>query len=251
MVLGTRAVTDGYEGMTAHTVSVRGYAGDWVHAYLARPDGAGPYPAVVVLHHRPGWDEWHREVTRRFAHHGYVALCPDLYCRDGHGDPDDVAAHVRAGGGPPDERVVEDVRGSVSHLRAQPFTTGRVAAFGVCSGGRHAVLSAAAVPEVAAVVNCWGGGVVEPVEDGADPTPPSYLDELRSPMLGIFGNDDKRPSPLDVDVLEAALSERGIDHDFHRYDGAGPRSSIPTGRRTAPNRRPMGGSGSGTSWDAS
>lgn len=114
--------TDTYEAMIARTIAVPGDAGDWIHAYLARPDGPGPFPGIVVFHHRPGWDEWHREVTRRFAHHGYFAISPDLYCRDGHGDADDVAATVRAAGGPPDERVVGDGRGCLEYLLAQPVS---------------------------------------------------------------------------------------------------------------------------------
>ena len=91
--------TDMYEGMVAETVSLNGHGGDTVYAYLARPIGAGPFPGVVLIHHLPGWDEWYREAARRFAHHGYAAISPNLYHREGHGDPDDVGATVRAAGG--------------------------------------------------------------------------------------------------------------------------------------------------------
>src|SRR2546426_10892093 len=100
--------TDQYEGMIAETVSMRGQNGDLINAYLARPLGAGPFPGMVVIHHAPGWDEWYRECTRRFAHHGYVSISPNLYFRDGHGSPEDVGAKVRAAGGAPDARVLGD-----------------------------------------------------------------------------------------------------------------------------------------------
>ena len=69
--------TDQYEGMIAETVSMRGHNGDAINAYVARPLGAGPFPGMVVIHHAPGWDEWYRECTRRFAHHGYVSISPE------------------------------------------------------------------------------------------------------------------------------------------------------------------------------
>ena len=70
----TRA--DSYDGMLAETVTIRGYEGDVIPAYFARPLGAGPYPGVVVIHHMPGWDEWSKEVTRTFAASGLRRAVP-------------------------------------------------------------------------------------------------------------------------------------------------------------------------------
>ena len=117
--------TDQYEGMLAETVSVHGHNGDVVNAYLARPMGTGPFPAMVVIHHAPGWDEWYREATRRYAHHGYVAISPNLYSRDGHGTPEDIGAAVRAGGGVPDDQMVGDVTGAMKYLRSQAYVNGK------------------------------------------------------------------------------------------------------------------------------
>ena len=83
--------TDMYEGMIAETVTMPGANGDLINAYLARPFGPGPHPGMVVIHHMPGWDEWYRGATRKYAHHGYVAISPNLYFRAGHGTPEDVA----------------------------------------------------------------------------------------------------------------------------------------------------------------
>src|SRR5574341_1395055 len=134
--------TDMYEGMLAETVTMHGAGGDVINAYFARPLGSGPAPGVVVIHHLPGWDEWYREATRRFAHHGYAALSPNLYVRNGHGSPEDVAAKVRAEGGVPDDQVMGDVEGAVRFLRSLPYLNGNVGVFGTCSGGRHAYLAA-------------------------------------------------------------------------------------------------------------
>src|SRR5512135_2888360 len=94
--------TEQYEGMLAETVTIRGHNGDAINVYYARPLGPGPFPGMVLLHHFPGWDEWYREATRKFAHHGYLAISPDLYHRLGHGAPEDMAAKARAEGGVPD-----------------------------------------------------------------------------------------------------------------------------------------------------
>ncbi len=75
--------TGAYEGMLAETVSFTGNRGESVRGYLSRPLGEGPFPGVVLIPHMPGWDEWCRETARRFSQHGYVALCPDIYCRFG------------------------------------------------------------------------------------------------------------------------------------------------------------------------
>ena len=105
--------TDTYDGMTAELISIKGYQGDEVHAYFARPNGTGPYPGIVLVHHLPGWDEFYRETARRFAEHGYVVICPDLYERFGHGTPEDVAAKARGEGGVADDSVVRDCQAAL------------------------------------------------------------------------------------------------------------------------------------------
>ena len=74
--------TDMYEGMLAETIVHQGHGGEVINAYFARPLGAGPLPGMIVIHHAPGWDEWYREATRKFAHHGYATISPNLYYRD-------------------------------------------------------------------------------------------------------------------------------------------------------------------------
>ena len=54
------------------------------------------FPALVLAHHMPGWDEATKEITRKFAHHGYVAISPNLHFREGKGDPYENSASVRA-----------------------------------------------------------------------------------------------------------------------------------------------------------
>jgi carboxymethylenebutenolidase len=214
-----------YSGQQAEMVSFKGHNGDTGEAYYARPSKPGKVPGVVVIMHLPGWDEWIIEVTRRFAHHGYAAIAPNLYFRDGPGNPDDVGARVRAAGGVPDAQVVGDVGGAMAFLRAQPNSNGKVGLIGFCSGGRHAYLCACSLPGVDAIVDCWGGNVVvsDPKAlDARKPVAPIDLTEkLTAPLLGLFGNDDQNPNREAVNKTEEVLKKLGKTHEFHRYDGAG------------------------------
>jgi carboxymethylenebutenolidase len=216
--------TDQVTGMVTSNVTLTGYNGDTVHAYAARPEGPGPFPGVVLTHHVPGWDEFYREFVRRLADHGFMAISPNLFERYGQGTPDEVAAIARADGYPSDASVIGDAEAAMKWLKAQPESNGKVGITGSCSGGRHAVLVAASVPGFDAVVNLWGGNVVQPPDRLSEKQPVAPIDlipQLNAPMLGIFGNDDTNPSPDDVNQLEAALKENGKTYLFQRYDGAG------------------------------
>ena len=216
--------TDMYEGMIAETITMPGANGDLINAYLARPLGPGPFPAMVVIHHMPGWDEWYREATRKYAHHGYVALSPNLYFRAGHGTPEDVAAKVRAAGGLPDEQAVGDLAGALHYLQSLPYVSDKIGIWGTCSGGRHAYLAACRVPGFSAVVDCWGGRVVMEEKDLSSNFPVAPLDytkDLSIPLLGIFGEDDHSPTPAQVAIHEAELKKHGKQYDFHMYPDAG------------------------------
>ena len=125
--------TDQYEGMIAETVTMQGHNGDTINAYFARPMGTGPFPGMVLIHHMPGWDELYREFTRKFAHHGYATICPNIYFRAGHGTVDDVTAKVRGAGGVADDQVVGDIVGGMQFLRSLPNNNGKVGVFGLLS----------------------------------------------------------------------------------------------------------------------
>ena len=216
--------TNMYEGMLAETVSIHGHNGDMINAYSARPLGTGPFPGVVLIHHLPGWDEWYREATRRFAHHGYAAISPNLYHRDGHGTPEDVAAKVRGAGGVADDQVAGDVESSMRYLRSLPYVNGKVGLFGTCSGGRQAVVVVCRVKGFDAVVDCWGGRVVMSKEDltSKQPVAPiDYTKDLSCPLLGIFGEDDQSPTPEQVAQHEQELKKHGKSYEFHMYPKAG------------------------------
>jgi len=213
--------------MTTAHIAIQSAGGDKIDGYYARPDGEGPFPGVVVVQHIFGVDEWIMEVCRRFAHHGYMAVAPNLYSRIGSlgsGPVEDLAATLRARGGLNDDVVLQDLQGSVDLLRSLPDCSGKVGLIGFCLGGRLAYLAACRLPTLDAAVDCWGGGVApDPQQPGNPPgVPPiDFTDGMQVPLLGIFGNDDQRPDPSEVDRTESALKTLGKAYEFHRYDGAG------------------------------
>jgi carboxymethylenebutenolidase len=213
-----------YEAMLAETVLIHGHRGDRIDAYLARPLGAGPFPGVVVIHHMPGWDGPTKEIARRFAHHGYAAISPNLHFREGKATPEENSASVRAAGGMPDDRTMGDVQGAIAHLRTLPFVSGKVGVIGYCSGGRQAYLAACTLTGIDAAVDCYGGGGVAKPEELTPRQPAAPIDftkDLQCPLLGLFGVEDTRPSPEDVAATEEALKKHGKTYAFHMYENAG------------------------------
>ncbi len=210
--------------LNAQTIRIKGHGDDEIEAYLARPLGGGSRGGVVVIHHMPGYDRGTKEITRRFAEMGYDAICPNLYWREAPGAaPDDAAATARAQGGVPDERLIGDVSGAASHLRGLDSSNGRVGVIGYCSGGRQSVLAACNL-DLDAAVDCYGAFVTGIVPEGFPLRVTNLVDQLpnlRCPLLGLFGNEDKFPTPEQVDELEAILKDNGKEYEFHRYDGAG------------------------------
>jgi carboxymethylenebutenolidase len=212
------------DGLTAGTVRIRGAGTDVIEAYLARPDGDERRGGVVVIHHMPGYDRATKEITRRFAELGYDAICPNLYWREApNAAPDDAAAAARALGGVPDDRLVGDVGGAAQFLRSLPTTNGKVGVIGYCSGGRQAVLAACNL-DLDAAVDCYGAMVTGSPPPGYPLKIGNLVDQipnLRCPVLGLFGNEDKSPSPERVDEFQKLLEEHGKVYEFHRYDEAG------------------------------
>ncbi len=213
------------EALTAKTISITGFGGDEIEAYLAVPgDGPDPHGSVVVIHHMPGYDSPTKEIVRNFAAHGYAALMPNLYYREAPGaSPDDAAATARANGGVPDERLVGDVAGAADYLRGLDGSNGKLGVIGYCSGGRQSFLAACSL-QFDAAVDCYGACIVNPPPEGM-PLKVSPIvglsKDLSCPLLGLFGTDDKYPTPDETAELSKVLDELGKPHEFHTYDGAG------------------------------
>jgi carboxymethylenebutenolidase len=215
-----------YDAVLSETVTITGHEGDAIEAYSARPLTPGPVGGVVVIHHLPGYDRQTKEFARSLAVGGFNAVMPNLYSREAPGaDPDDAMAAARSQGAIPipDERVVAEVEGAVAYLKGLPNANGKIGVIGHCSGGRQSFLAAVSLP-LDAAVDCYGGFVVgEPPAGhplaGWQPIV-TRTPSLSCPLLGLFGKEDKFPSPEHVAELEQALREAGKTYEFHSYDGA-------------------------------
>ncbi len=207
-----------YEAMLAEAVGITGDGGDVVEGYLARPLGPGPYPGVIVIHEIFGLVAHTKEMARRFAAAGYIALAPNLYFRDGPGDLEEVLARVRAQGGVADARVIADLEGAAALIRSLPTSNRKVGAIGHCSGGRQTLLFACNSKNLDAAVDCYGGRVIT---DELSPNQPKavidMIADLACPLLGLFGESDANPSPEHVARLEVEVTKHGKEHEFKSY----------------------------------
>ena len=183
-------------------------------AYLARPAGAGPWPAVLVIQEAFGLNEHIKDVARRVADEGYVALAPDLFHRGGKGRTagyDDLPKALGLMGALKDEEIVADVAAAIEYLEGQPgVRAGRIGITGFCMGGRVSYLVACALPKkIRAAVPFYGGGI--PIDRTAT---------LDAPLLAFFGAEDAF-IPLDqVERLRAQAERLGKQVEIVVYPSA-------------------------------
>ncbi len=123
--------------------------------HLSAPDGAGPFPAMVVIQHQGGVDEFVRNMTERLAGAGYLSVAPDLYHRDGPDCKDDlVTRRSRLS----DRRIINDINATVGFLQNHSAVdAGKIGIIGFCMGGRVVYLMAAAIPAFKAAVAYYPG----------------------------------------------------------------------------------------------
>lgn len=180
------------------------------------PSGGGAHPAMIVMCHGAGLDAFEEDVCDRLAEAGFIAAAPDVFHRQpGVTDSAIKRAHMI------DRQIVEDIQATIKYLEGKKIMDSeRVGIIGHCMGGRMALLGACALPRLKACVDLYGGNCM--VSWGNEEPPPfERIDKIRCDVLGLFGNDDENPSPEDVDKISAEMSRCSIEHEFHRYDGAG------------------------------
>ncbi len=207
-----------YEGLVAEITGFTGDKKDIIGGYLARPIGSGPYPGVIVIHEVFGLVEHTKEIARKFAAHGYIALAPDLYYREGPGEPEKVSAAVRQSGGVADSRVIGDLEGAITALRSLATCNGKIGCIGYCSGGRQTLLFACNTKNLSAAVDCYGGRVI--TDELTPKQPQAVIDmipNLSCPVLGLFGESDQNPSPQHVARLEEELKKYHKEYQFKTY----------------------------------
>lgn len=212
--------------LTAEQLTFPGAGEDQVNGYLARPAADGSYPAMIVIHEAGGLNDHARDVCRRFANLGFLALGVDLYTREG-GPPDTsdmqkVLARLFAMS---DSTALGDLEGAADFLRARPESDGKVGCIGFCMGGRFTLLFACSSDRLDAAVDCWGGFVdrATPQEERTvqRPTPPLELaGRLGCPLYAAVGAEDHNPSPEIAARLESALAASPHETQVDVYEGA-------------------------------
>jgi carboxymethylenebutenolidase len=190
--------------------------GEDMQLYVTVPTGKGPFPALVVIQHQGGVDQFVEDMTQRVADAGFVGVAPVLYHRDGPDCQDDGPtrrARLR------DATVIKDVNATVDFLKGHPAIDGaRLGIVGFCMGGRVAYLMPAVNPNFKAAVSYYGGGTMIPWGEG--PSPFDRTGEIHCPLMGLFGEEDTNPSPADMRKLDAELTRLGKVHEFYSYPGA-------------------------------
>ena len=189
-----------------------------MNAYLNVPEGDGPFPAMIVIHHAPGVDHFVREVADRLAREGYVAAAPDLFHRisdemveqTGRSKRDQLS----------DPGIIADVNATVEFLQTHSSVDReRLGITGFCMGGRVVWLAACTNPGFRACVPFYGGNIMAPWGEGTV-APVELADGINCPMLFHFGEVDANPSQDDMRKLDDHLTQLGKEHRFYSYPGA-------------------------------
>jgi carboxymethylenebutenolidase len=189
--------------------------------FEATPD-ATPRGAVVVVQEAFGVNAHIRDVTGRLAAAGYHAIAPAYFHRAGGGAVDDytnIAAIFPLFEGLTDDGILSDTDAALEHLRSAGFVDGRIGVVGFCFGGRVSFL-VSLHRALGAGVGFYGGGIAT---RGVLPFP-ALIDEaasLRTPWLGLFGDEDASIPVADVERLREALQAATVDTEVVRYPGAG------------------------------
>ncbi len=180
-------------------------------AYLARPEGDGPFPAIVLVHEWWGLTDWVMENANRFASQGYVAMAVDLY--DGKATDDPAVAHelMRA---LDDGEAIADMKAAVTYIEELPYVdkSKPLGAIGWCMGGKFSRLIAQASDKIGPTVICYGSLATEE----------SQIDQLKdNAVLGIFGEEDRGIPAAKVKEFGELLKAKGTQVAIHIYPNAG------------------------------
>ncbi len=195
-----------------------------LRGYLARPAGAGPFPALVVIHEWWGLNTQVKGMAEELAREGYVTLAVDLYRGRVTRNPSEAHELMR---GLPEDQAIRDLKAAVSYLRGRSDVHGdRIGSIGWCMGGGYSLALAINQPDLAACVVYYGRLA----------TDKRLLDRIQAPVLGLFGEEDRGIPPSAVQAFEQAMKALDKDVQVHIYPGAGhafANPGRPSYRRTA------------------
>ena len=200
----TMIVTD-TQGLTAGEVKIPTRDGE-MPAYRAMPAGRSGLATVLVVQEIFGVHEHIKDLCRRLAKSGYLAIAPELYARQG--DPrqykeiPEILAKVVSK--VPDAQVMSDLDACVAWAQGNGGDTARLGITGFCWGGRITWLYAAHNPRLKAAV-AWYGRLVGPVSDLTPRHPADVAGQLKAPVLGLYGGLDAGIPRDTVETMERRL----------------------------------------------
>lgn len=180
-----------------------------VKGVLYTPSGAGPFPAIIVIHEWWGLNDWVKEQASKLADQGYVALAVDLYRGKVADNPDTAHQLMR---GVPEDRSKRDLAAAFDYLKSQKdVKADRIGSIGWCMGGGYSLDVALEEPKLAATIINYGHLATDPAE----------LKKINAPILGIFGAKDQGIPPDSVEKFAAQLKELGKSIEVKIYPDAG------------------------------
>jgi carboxymethylenebutenolidase len=192
--------------ITTETVDIPGVQG--LKGYLVKPKaGANKLPAVIVIHENRGLNPHIKDVTRRMATDGFLALGLDYLSPMG-GTPTDEDKGRDMIGQLKQPDVIASGKAAVAYLKGRPDSTGKVGAVGFCWGGGAVNNLAVNDPELSAGVAYYGG------QPKAEDVP-----KIRAALMLHYGGLDERVN-AGIPAYEAALKQAGKTYELHVYEGA-------------------------------
>lgn len=188
-------------GLEAGEIKVQTNDGQ-VPGYYAKPQGAGPFPAILVIEEIFGVHEHIKDLCRRLAKSGYLAVAPELFARQGDlSTMTDIPTIIRdVISKAPDDQLMKDLDATAAWAGAHGGDPARLGVTGFCRGGRNTWFYAAHNPSLKAAVAWYGpiGGQTSPIQ------PQTVMDiaaDIKCPLLGLYGGAD---TGIPVDAVHAA-----------------------------------------------
>lgn len=178
-----------------------------VRAYVAKPQGSGPFPAVIMIHEFYGLNENITKKAEGLAEEGYLVIAPDTFRGSSTAwVPRAIFQVITNDAG----QVNQDLDAVYQWLNSQPDVDAeRIAALGFCYGGRASLGYSLHNNRLAATVIFYGSPV----------TDPQVLQSLPGPVLGVFGGADNSIPIEEVQAFDAALDQAGIPNEITSYEG--------------------------------
>ena len=192
--------------LIVENITYPGETGD-ILAHFAKLKGDEKYPGVIIIHENRGLNPHTKEVARRMAIEGFLAIAPNALSPMG-GTPGDADEARTLMGELDSEETVNNFVAAVKYLKTHPQSTGKVGVTGFCWGGGMTNHVAVNSPDVQAAVPFYGG---QPATEDVSKIKASYLIH--------YAGDDERIN-AGIPEFEAALKESGIEYEVHMYEGA-------------------------------